>query len=437
MRSRHLDHLRRRSPSGLIRILATLVLLAGGELSAQTGATERPSGVEQIAVEVFTPIDHALERGILASHLPEGAPNTVIALDNPLLLLIKRNPSALLFDNNNNRYTGAYRISGSLNLVNPIGLNDTFSAHAFGTDERFLVRRLAYLVPVGRYGTRIGASYLDFDYQLAKDFASLKANGDGKVSSLHALQPIVESGAVNVILSYTHERKELVDRVDTIASITNRVVDSDRVAVIGHLRDDVFGGGLNAVSIAATSGDLRIGPAAVLAADQAATGFKTQGGFQRYQYSFQRLQRITSNASLSLSIFGQTASKNLGSSEKFVLGGAAGVRAYPTGEALGDSGFVFIGEFRYLIPGSDILGAKVALTGFYDMGRVKVNENPPTALAITNRRSIAGYGVGVHAGNASDFVVRASVAWRAENEVPQSDTAKRIPRVWFQAIKWF
>jgi hemolysin activation/secretion protein len=49
---------------------------------------------------------------------------------------------------------------------------------------------------------------------------------------------------------------------------------------------------------------------------------------------------------------GQLASKSLDSSEKFALGGAKGVRAYPHGESSADEVCVANVEMRYAIPTS-------------------------------------------------------------------------------------
>jgi len=417
------------SAFGLVRILAAFLLMASGELVAQKAADQSQAGVEYIAVDVTTPIDQALERGILASHLPEGFRNTVIAIDNPLLLLIKSRPNALLFDNDGNRFTGAYRVAASLNLVGPIGLDDTFSAHAFGTDERFLFRRLAYVVPVGSYGTRIGASYFDFDYRLAKDFEAFKAHGYGNSSSLHALQPIVQTRAANIILSYAYERTKLDDRIDSFGIIVDRTIVSGKFGIVGDFRDGTFGGGLNSFGYTITEGHMDIGPFLLLVTDLG--GRRTQGRFAKYNYEFRRLRKLTENTSLLLSVRGQKVSKNMTSAEKFFLGGAAGVRAYPAGEAGGDIGHLFQGELRYLVPGFKIGSGDLALTAFYDQGYVKINKNNliTPGAETQNSRNIIGYGIGFHVGNAADFVVRASVAWRAETEAPRSDTAKRIPRV--------
>ena len=67
----------------------------------------------------------------------------------------------------------------------------------------------------------------------------------------------------------------------------------------------------------------------------------------------------------------------------------------------------------------------VTVSAHYDWGQVYVNEKPlPTETQ--NKRSISGYGVGLSLGREGEFIVRASVSWRAEHETPQADP--REPR---------
>jgi hypothetical protein len=59
-----------------------------------------------------------------------------------------------------------------------------------------------------------------------------------------------------------------------------------------------------------------------------------------------------------------------------------------------------------------------------------VNEKP-LSTETKNKRSISGYGFGVSPGAEGKFIVRGSVSWRAEDELPQADPASRDPRAWF------
>ena len=149
-----------------------------------------------------------------------------------------------------------------------------------------------------------------------------------------------------------------------------------------------------------------------------------------------RLQRINEDMNLLVAMSGQMTSKNLASAEKMSLGGANGVRAYPTGQAIGDQGFLFTTELRYIVPKLQVLSGDVTFAGFYDAGRVQVNNNPLNVTSA-NFQGLSGYGLGVTVGKDNDFLLKTSVAWRGENDVPDADTARRNPRVWFQGIKWF
>ena len=206
--------------------------------------------------------------------------------------------------------------------------------------------------------------------------------------------------------------------------------------MVGDFRDGLFGGGLNSYSFTVTEGDVEIRGDTV-------PELRTAGRFHKRNFEFRRLQKITDNATLLLSLTGQMASKNLTSAEKFSLGGPQGVRAYPVGEGLGDTGYLFQGELRYLLPGIKVENYDVTVLGFYDQGWVRLCENyvqaqcaVPVALNANNRH-LTGYGIGASIGKDSDFIFRINAAWRNESEPPQSDTAHRIPRVWAQAIKWF
>jgi hemolysin activation/secretion protein len=418
-----------------------------------------------------TRYSETLVRGIVEKHLIEGSIITETSLETPLLLLndlpnatvtSEIKPSQTVgaadlvitvadtpglvsgsvdIDNYGNRYTGQYRAGVSFNLSNPFALGDQLSYRAFTTDEHMSFYRLAYVVPVGYWGTRVGASYATFHYQLGKEFASTLSHGVGFVDTVYAFHPFIRTRGANLIMQAAVEHKKLNDRVDTTASNTDRIINTSKLGVVGDFRDGMFGGGLNSYSLTVTEGNAIINQAAVLTVDQSAAGAHSAGRFSKKNYEFRRLQKITDNSNLLLAVQGQMASKNLMSAERFSLGGPTGVRAYPTGEGLGDTGYILQAEYRYIVPGFKIGNGDVSFSGFWDQGFVQINENPlppsGNAAADQNIRHLSGYGVGASVGKDSDFVVRVTAAWRNESEVPQSDTAPRLPRVWAQAIKWF
>ena len=143
------------------------------------------------------------------------------------------------------------------------------------------------------------------------------------------------------------------------------------------------------------------------------------------------LQRLSdANMLLSLAVSGQQAGKNLNSSEKFILGGANGVRAYPQGEGNGDEGWLANLELRHNFAQS------VQGVLFYDAGSVNINRHSFAAGA--NTRNLSGAGIGANAKLAA-VQIKAYLAWRTGGGLPTSEpvTSNRNPRLWVQASMQF
>ncbi len=407
-------------------------------------------------------------RGVLDRHLKEGDPITEVGLERPLLLLsdlpnvvvsseigpstksigaadlrvnIKDSGRIISgyadFDNAGNRFTGENRLGLNLNANNVSGYGDQISVRGTVTNERMTFMRAAVSAPVGYSGTRVGISYATFSYSLERDFAAIEAHGDGSVVSLYGLYPFIRTRNANLIGQISYENKMLKDRIDTTNSIEDRKINTYKLGLVGDLRDRLFGGALNSFSVTYTEGTLGLNPTALATADQGATGLNTQGKFAKGNFDLRRLQLITENVNLLLALSGQVASRNLASAEKMSLGGASGVRAYPTGQGIGDEGHLFTAEVRYNVPKFQIWSGDVTFVGFYDAGRVQINKSPLPTSTSANFVGISAWGVGVSVGKDNDFLVKTSLAWRGENDTPDADVVRREPRVWLQAIKWF
>ena len=407
-------------------------------------------------------------RGILDQHLKEGDPITETGLERPLLLLsdlpnvvvsseigpstkaigaadlrvnVKESGGIISgyadLDNAGNRFTGEWRTGVNVNANNLSGYGDQLSLRATLTNERMSFVRAAISAPVAYSGTRAGISIAQFDYSLQKDFAALGAHGSGTVTSLYALHPFIRTRNANLIGQISYENKLLKDRIDTTNNIEDRKINTVKLGLVGDLRDRLFGGALNSFSVSYTEGALELNPPSLAAADQGVTGLKTQGKFAKANFDVRRLQLITEDINLLVALSGQFADKNLASAEKMSLGGASGVRAYPTGQGIGDQGFLFSTELRYNVPKFQLWSGDVTFVGFYDAGRVKVSTSPLATATTPNFIGISALGVGISVGKDNDFLLKTTLAWRGENDVPDADTVRREPRVWVQAIKWF
>jgi hemolysin activation/secretion protein len=138
--------------------------------------------------------------------------------------------------------------------------------------------------------------------------------------------------------------------------------------------------------------------------------------------------------SLSASVNGQIASKNLDVSEKMELGGMYGVRAYPEGEAYGDEGYVLNMEARMnLAKFSERMPGQLQLIAFGDVGSVIADKNPWPPITGTSRRTLAGYGLGVNWSEANNYMVRAYYAFKYTHHPIPDDSGQ----FWIQAVKYF
>lgn len=266
--------------------------------------------------------------------------------DEPLVI------GEVALDNTGNRSTGAERLTANLNLTSPLGFGDLLTSnliHSRGNDYL----RVGYTMPVGGDGWRIGLNGSLLHYTLL-DPDRTGQNGKGSSDSvgLEASYPILRSRLANLYLNLNADHKTF-DNEFLGATTTRYAIDSTSIALNGNRFDNWGGGGANSASLGWTSGkrDNRIGT--------------TNDNFSKLRYSLSRQQVITNDLSFYVALSGQEGQKNLDSSEKFYLGGAGGVRAYPSSEGGGDSGVLTSLELRMKLPEG------FNLTGFYDYGHVR------------------------------------------------------------------
>ena len=338
---------------------------------------------------------------------------------------------AVELDNHGSNYTGANRVSGRIEVFSPAGIGDQFSARLMQADSGLSHARIGYQMPLGVSGLAVGVEVSRASYRLGKAFAALDASGDAETWSLRASYPLLRTRNVNLTGRVGIERKDFQDRVRATAFVNDKSSRLATLAVNGDFTDAVGGGSVNAFALVWTRGDLNIATAATRAIDAASA--RTEGSFDKLNLSYLRLQSLSGPLSGYLSLYGQMASKNLDSSEKLILGGANGIRAYPQGEAPGDSGYLLTGELRYGLHSSVVPG-RLELVGFVDLGSVKANENP--FAAGSNQRNLSGGGVGLNWTAPNDVSVRFSLAQRLGSSAATAGSDSKT-RGWLQLVKQF
>lgn len=347
---------------------------------------------------------------------PEGAPLQAEALDRALLLLDDlpgitvagslvegrqdRETDLLLkvadevlvsgevgADNAGARSTGGERLTGNVYFNSPLGLGDQLIAnllHTQGSDYG----RLAFTLPVGADGWRMGANASTLSYKLiASEFAALDARGTSSTAGVEAICPLIRSRLRNLYLGLNYDDKRF-DNQSGGATTTRYKISGATVSLNGNLFDNLGGGGANVGSLALVGGWVDLDGSSNRATDAATT--QTAGSFTKLRYAISRQQVVTEVLSLYAALSGQVAGKNLDSAEKFYLGGASGVRAYPANEGGGAEGQLVNLELRYRLP------QNVTFTGFYDWGHVIANRNNDfTGAATVNDYNLKGIGLTV------------------------------------------
>jgi hemolysin activation/secretion protein len=335
-------------------------------------------------------------------------------------------------DNAGNPYTGEYRLGATVNLNNPLGRGDVASLRVLSSGSGLNYGRASYQMQFGR--ATAGVAYSRLEYELGKQFAALGAHGSAEVASVYGSVPLLRSRDSNLYVALGFDDKRFDDRLDLVPSAGREA--SARVATVslyGNHHDGFGGGGTSAFYLSLSSGSLDIHTPAALAADAASA--RSNGSYGKLWFNASRLQRLTDRLSVYGSLTGQTASRNLDPSEKFVLGGMDGIRAYPQGEAYGDEGLLLNLEARLLLARlSGRLPGEVSLLGFVDAGRVTINHTP--WYPGDNTRSLSGAGAGLSWNDPGNFAVRAYYARKLGSEDAIS-APDRSGRVWIQMVKYF
>lgn len=318
----------------------------------------------------------------VSSHLAPGAQHAQTDLvlqfnDDPLL------SGDISTDNTGARSTGRDRKMANLVLSSPRQIGDSLSmnwTHTQGSDYG----RLAYSLPVGPLGWRLGMSTSHLDYEvIAPEFIAANLHGQSSTYGLELSYPLLRSQTQNLHLNLAYDEKDY-QNLDIQGVSSNYGVSNWVFGLSGNRFDDWGGGGANSASLTLSAGKVNLGNL------DRSENPNLAGHFTKLRYSLSRQQTLSPTLSLYGLLSAQVADRNLDSSEKFYLGGATGVRAYPASEAGGADGRMLNLELRWRATGN------LVLTGFYDWGMVRQNDNNNLANpASPNRYGIEGAGISV------------------------------------------
>jgi hemolysin activation/secretion protein len=338
----------------------------------------------------------------------------------------KRFDGYILADNYGSRYTGKNRVMAGVNINSPFNIGDKISLNGLLSNKTDLKNgRVAYSAPLMSNGLRGELSYSKTTYTLGDKYSNLDAKGNSTALDAKLTYPIIRTRMENLKASLDIAKKNLKDEINSQDDTTRKDVkslslglDYDKSYLAFNLPST------SKVSFNYTYGKLSFDDAAKRADDE--NGANTNGNYSKVNLDLSHSINFTSKISLdtSLNLQYALAHKNLDGSEDLSIGGAYGVKLYPTSEVSAENGYIFNIEAKYRLPDINALTNTVGI--FYDRGRAFMANNNVGFEA----KSLQDVGVGYYA-SYKDFFGQVQVAWNA-NSAPVTSEPNRNSRVLFQ-----
>lgn len=340
-------------------------------------------------------------------------------------------------DNYGGRYTGSDRLSATVNLNNPSRYGDKLSLFAVtAIEQQFDLFKLSYALPIGRSGLRANISYTDLNFKLGKELRNDDITGHARNWSYGLRYPLYRTAKTSLTLGGGYDWKSNYNEVASVATGDREINVYNTSLTLEHV-DKFLGGGFSQVQLTHLTGDLDV--SRFTAQDQA----RAAGQYQKTSLQVVRIQRGTERISFQFLANGQTAQRNLDGSEKLILGGPAGIRAYAPGEGAGDEGYRYSLDARYVLATGTKLGDFV-LSTFYDYGKIWQYQNSSLIADLTNNSySLEGWGIGLDMIAAGKYTVKAGWAKPLGNnpartaEGKDSDGTSRDSRFWLMGTVSF
>lgn len=367
-----------------------------------------------------------------------------------VLLSLKHTPvvkADVQLDNYVVRYTGPYEIQGSVNLEGAFrsGERIGFSAGYSGNVDWYGSRQLGLYASVpltpgglGVVGGLNWADYRSLEQYAADNYTGFYGSGLLGLSQVLWRRP--RSGLSARLVSTLNHYEDSIFNTITYDNRTSAV---GRFSLLGDFQDRVLGlksPSYNAAQLTFSFGELS-------RSGHYATDYPGDAGaLGKANLTFNRLQTFADLPRFSLGLQGQVqlAFSNLNAAEELSLGWPNGVRAYPPGEALGDTGVVGQLTARYdQLPDrhNPADRRRLAFKAFLDGGYVWRRSNPFQHGDNPLELGLWGPGIGLEWGRDRDYSVSIDLAWplgqnRARLNRLDVDGLNPEARVWVGVRKW-
>ncbi|HIF3107391.1 TPA: ShlB/FhaC/HecB family hemolysin secretion/activation protein [Salmonella enterica] len=337
-------------------------------------------------------------------------------------------------DNQGDPTTGRSRVMAGVYANELLGYGDQLRIDLLDAYEKsnLFNGSLDYSLLVGGYGTRVGANYSHLNYHY--NFLQSGYNGYSDNWSLYVTQPWIRTARARVDVRAEVGEQYLTDKYPStlfmgLGEEGRKRVTSGAVSVVGSVAD--VPGGVTGFSVKGTAGNLDYRNDLARSINFSRE-LGSEGQFARMNWILNHDQQVWGPFSLYTGLNGQLANHNMDSSQKFLLGGPAGVRAYDVGAGAVDNGTVATGEVRWThaIPQgrwTKWAGSfpAVTLAAFYDQGwgeQYAQNRNQSGEGRLTDRNHVNLSGTGLYAtvADAGNYALTLTWAHRTGNADPVS-----------------
>ncbi|MBT8588192.1 ShlB/FhaC/HecB family hemolysin secretion/activation protein [Polynucleobacter paneuropaeus] len=317
--------------------------------------------------------------------------------------------------------TGAAQALASLSLNNLSGIGDQVNLNAIQSQgSGYVVGN--YIVPIGYDGWKVGVQSSYLQYMTVPNWTSTPSAGSAatfQANTTYALQRSqsanstaklsIENRSYNNVLTSPLYPQSSYQITASNASISGDWAMSDG-SIVNYSAGYIFG---------------HLGIRDLAQSQQDQNGVGTAGSYSKWTFSLTHAQDLSfvPDTTWTNSVYGQFANKNLNSSEQIYLGGAYGVRAYPTSQGGGSQGAVFSTELMHRINENWQVGA------FGDLGIVQQYVNLYNGWqGLTNANNNYQLGdAGVSARYSYErAVVSASLAFRVGNNPLYNSSGQQL-----------
>ena len=318
----------------------------------------------------------------------------------------------LALDNKGAKETGRFRLDGSFDLNNPLGIGDQLSLRVIESQHNLLTYgRASYGVPLMANGLRGSATYSKVRYEMGAEFAPLGIEGEVTNYEAALSYPYIRSRRRNVFLGLGFRRTESF-QTTAFGGIPER---NDHIDLLSANVQGNWVHEDSAVSnayVAFTSNGKRNNDVLPLDLQRA----RQDAQLAKLEIDVNHLRAASKTWDLYLRGFLAVSAERLADTEKVSIGGPDSVRGYLPSELRGDQGYQGTIELRRQFA---VANVPAVFSVFYDAGAAK-------AKGFGGTDSIRSAGVGLNAYPHNNLRVRLEYAHATSDRKSPDGERQRV-----------